>query len=60
MNHPLPCRLTTKDHAILETLLERCPEPGGAYAALTYVAGFLSAVGQLLYFVMLFAGGRRN
>jgi regulator of nucleoside diphosphate kinase len=34
MNHPLPCRLTTKDHAILETLLERCPEPNGAYAAL--------------------------
>lgn len=34
MNQPLPCRLTTKDHAILETLLERCPEPGGAYAAL--------------------------
>lgn len=29
-------------------------------AALAYVAGFLSAVGQLLYFVMLFAGGRRN
>ncbi len=29
-------------------------------AALTYVAGFLSAVGQLLYFVMIFAGGRRN
>lgn len=34
MNHPLPCRLTSKDHAILEALLERCPEPGGAYAAL--------------------------
>lgn len=34
MNHPLPCRLTTKDHALLETLLERSLEPGGAYAAL--------------------------
>jgi len=34
MNDPLPCRLTTKDQAILETLLERCQDQGGAYAAL--------------------------
>ena len=34
MNHPLPCQLTPKDHAVLDTLLERCLEPGGAYAAL--------------------------
>ena len=34
MTHPLPCRLTTKDYAILETLLERSREPGGAHAAL--------------------------
>ncbi|MEI2702720.1 MAG: zinc metallopeptidase [Baekduia sp.] len=27
-------------------------------AALTYVAGFVSALGQLLYFVMMFAGNR--
>jgi regulator of nucleoside diphosphate kinase len=29
-----PCRLTTKDRAILETMLERCREPHGEYAAL--------------------------
>jgi regulator of nucleoside diphosphate kinase len=29
-----PCRLTAKDHAILETMLERCREPHGEYAAL--------------------------
>jgi regulator of nucleoside diphosphate kinase len=28
------CRLTTKDYAILETMLERCREPGSAYAKL--------------------------
>lgn len=34
MNHPLPCRLTTKDYAVLETMLERSREPAGAHAAL--------------------------
>jgi len=34
MIYALPCRLTTKDYAILETMLERCGEPNGPYAAL--------------------------
>ncbi|MDO9356705.1 MAG: zinc metallopeptidase, partial [Solirubrobacteraceae bacterium] len=29
-------------------------------AALTYVAGFLASLGQLLYFVLQFAGSNRN
>jgi len=29
-------------------------------AALTYVAAMLQAVAQLLYFVMIFLGGRRD
>jgi regulator of nucleoside diphosphate kinase len=31
---PRPCRLTEKDHAILERLLAQCHEPHGAFAAL--------------------------
>lgn len=34
MNHPLPCRLTTKDYAILETMLLRCREPDSPHASL--------------------------
>jgi len=34
MNNPLPCRLTTKDYAVLETLLERSLDPRGAHATL--------------------------
>jgi len=34
VNHPSPCLLTVRDHAILEAMLERCREPDGAYAAL--------------------------
>jgi regulator of nucleoside diphosphate kinase len=34
MSYALQCRLTTKDYAILETMLERCAEPNGPYAYL--------------------------
>jgi regulator of nucleoside diphosphate kinase len=34
VTHPLPCRLTTKDYAVLETMLERSREPCGAHATL--------------------------
>ncbi len=34
MSYALQCRLTTKDYAILETMLERCAEPNGPYASL--------------------------
>ena len=34
MTYALQCSLTTKDYAILETMLERCAEPNGAYASL--------------------------